>query len=556
MYNKIYSDFSAGADYSITPLQQGLDSKTISWAHGLNVEIFSKNGVCRQNGNVKITQNPKGAKITALYTFVPTLNPDAKKILYCTADGDFYEYDTIDGAHNLLKSKLQPDTACVFAGFIGGVAVCNGADAPFFYKGDEAGLCGEICDMKTVAKDGESPIFASAVCAYKSRLWLAAGDTLYFSALGTFDDWTTPQDAGYISGFHCDTAPVTALKPYKDYIAIYKSRETYLLSGNSPSDFAITPFADKGAAAQNAVVSAENKQFFFSGSLFSLEQSGILAQITLGNESSLAIKPIFYGDTTNLRTLSGASVGIQGEEGAGGGDGESFPVAAALDFSSLSRSILLYYEPKNQLWLYIPTKNNRYLNNIWIFDLQHRAWCLRGVPQRISCAANYDRQIISATEDGEILLEDSGSTFNGAPIEFQWKTPFFALGAPNTLKSIGEFYILISDHVDNNFDFCTFKDYDTLDSQDYERITVNNSANMLWASDVSGGENCLWATSTPSDDETGLVAPSARWAVPSEIAQKVEVSLSCSAVQFCIHGSRPEQNFAILALECKEILEE
>ena len=345
MYNKIYSDFSAGADYSTTPLQLGLDSKVTPWAHGLNVEIFSNKGVCRQSGNVKIAQNPDGAKITALYTYVPNLNPDAKKILYSTAGGKFYEYDVLTGDHRLLKSGLKVDAACVFAGFIGGVAVCNGADEPFFYEGDETGLSGRICGMNTVAKDGESPILASALCAYKSRLWLAAGDTLYFSALGTYDDWTSASDAGYISGFHCDTAPVTALKPYKDYIAIYKARETYLLSGNSPSDFAITPFADKGAAAHNAVVSAFNRQFFFSGALFSLEQSGILAQITLGSEASLAIKPVLYGDTSNLISLKATQGGelepIEGNtndvvsqtDGAQSGGGEAFPPPPPLSTS-------------------------------------------------------------------------------------------------------------------------------------------------------------------------------------------------------------------------------
>ena len=347
------------------------------------------------------------------------------------------------------------------------------------------------------------------------------------------------------------------MKPYKDYIAIYKPRETYLLSGNSPSDFAITPFADKGACAHNAVVSAYNKQFFFSGALFSLEQSGILAQITLGNEASLAIKPVFYGDTTNLKWLK-CAVGLDRLNGNGqeGGDGEFFPVAAPLDFSALSRSTLLYYEPKNQLWLYVPTKNNPYLNNIWIYDLQHNAWCLRGLPQKVTCAANYGEKIISATADGAILLEDSGATFDGAPIEFQWKSPFLTLGAPNTRKSIGECYFLISDTVDNNFDFCTFKDYDTLDSQDYESINVNNSANMLWAGADSEGENFCWVVEPTPDDETGLKTHPARWAVPCEIAQKIDISLSCSSAQFCVYGSSAEQNFAILALECREILEE
>lgn len=544
MYKKVLSDFSAGVNYSCAPLQLGLDSKTTPWAHGLNVEIFSSKGVSRQNGNKLIAKTPDGVGITSIYTFIPPNKPIAKKILYSTAAGEFYEFDVLSSSHRLLKSGLEAGAPCVFADFIGGVAVSNAANPPFFYKGDENGFDGEVCDMNTVSKDGDTPIIATAVCAYKSRLWLASGDTLYFSALGCFDDWTSENDAGYISNFHCDAAPVTALRPYKDYLAIYKQAQTYLLSGSSHDDFAITPFADKGAAAQNAVATAANRQFFFSGALFSLEQSGILAQIMLGSEASLAIKPILNNDATNLKSIKG-------------GDGESFAVAAPLDRSALQKSILLSYEPKNQLWLYIPTQNNPHLNNIWIYDYLNDAWTLRGLPQTISCAANYGSEIISATSDGRILLENTGSDFDGVPITFEWKSPFLALGAVNTRKLIDYFYILFSDTVDNNFKFCAFKDYDTLDAQDADTISVFNLSNLIWADDALDGAAFCWAgENTDSADGSADGSSIQRWAVPCEVAQKVDISLACTALQLCIYGSEFHENFALLALEFKEIFEE
>ncbi len=558
MYKKIYSDFSSGVNYAKAPLQLGLDSKVTPWAHGLNVEIFCQNGVSRQNGNRLITRNPDGERITALHTFTPANAPDKKKILYLTASGKFYEYDAHGGAHRLVKSGLTADRACVFASFIGGIAVSNGVDAPFFYKGDENGLAGEVCDMKTVAKDGESPILATAMCAYKSRLWLAAGDTLYYSALGTFDDWSSAADAGYISNFHCDAAPVTALRPYKDYLAIYKKSQTYLLSGSSADDFAISPFSDKGAVAQNAVATAANKQFFFCDALFSLEQTGILAQITLGSEASSAIKPIFESDTTNLRSIEGV-------------DGIKYAVCAPLDSGALEQVHLIPYEPKNQLWLYIPTLNNPHLNNIWIYDWSNGAWTLRGLPQPISCAASYGREIISATSDGRILLEDKENTFDGAPIAFEWRSAFLALGNPNCRKAIDDFYFLFSDTVDNRFRFCTFKDYDSLDAQDHETISVSNSHNLVWATEFSDGRQFYWGGEDGGARDGLAVEPKAaaraasdtvsadfdqRWAVPCDIAQKIDISLSCTALQLSIFGDKPDENFAMLALEFKEILEE
>ena len=135
-------------------------------------------------------------------------------------------------------------------------------------------------------------------------------------------------------------------------------------------------------------------------------------------------------------------------------------------------------------------------------------------------------------------------------IQFEWKSPFLTLGNPNSRKIIDDFYLLISDTVDNNFDFRAYKDYDTLDAQDHEQISVSNSQNLVWAHENSQGNWVCWAD---DDSVSGSYALAQRWAIPCETAQKIDVSLSSLAVQFCISGSRLDQNFALLALECKEI---
>jgi len=539
MYKKMLSDFSAGVNLACAPLQLGLDSQRTAWATGLNVEIFSTKGVCRQNGNSLVTTVPENRAVTSLFTFTLAANAARRRILYTTANGDFCEFNTETGVHRVMKSGLEPDIKCQYVEFLSGVAVCNGKNEPFYYKCDPDGISAEVCSMNTVANDGETPVIPCAMCAYKSRLWLAAGDTLYFSALGTFDDWETVNDAGFIANFHCDAAPVRALKPYKDYIAIYKRDLVYLLSGNSPADFAITPFADKGAASQNSVVTAANKQFFFSDALFTLEQTGILAQITLGSEASLNIKPALNGSSELLKTLKD-------------NEGKAFASGGALDKNRLDDVFALPYERKNQLWFFVPTVNNSYINNIWIYDYLHSAWALRSLPQPTLCAASFGENIISGTEDGRILLEDSSMTFDGVPIVFEWKSPFLTLGNPNSRKLLDEFYFLISDTIDNNFIFRAYKDYDTLDAQDYEEIRVNNTQNLIWASDLHDGPQYLWAAENPDDNSADSVFGS-RWATPCDTAQKAEVSGSCLAVQFCISGDRPEHNFALLALEYKEI---
>ena len=532
MYKRLLADFSSGINLACAPLQLGLDATKTQWSSGLNVEIFSQKGVCRQNGNTLLTKNPDNKAITSVFTFTPHDSTISQRVLYSTSDGCFYEYNTVSSTHACLKSGLTADKPCIYTEFLDGVAVSNGADEPFFYK-IVSGV-GTIKETNTVAKDGESKIIADAMCAYKSRLWLASGDTIYYSALGTYDDWQTVYDAGYISNFHCNSAKITALMPYKDYIAVYKADETFLLSGFSPEDFSILPFANKGAAGPNAVVTANNRQFFFSGGLFCLEQTGLLAQITLGSEASLNIKPVLNGTAAILKTFTDSS-------------NNNYKAGGNLDRSKLYKLHAVPYERKNQIWFYIPTQNNQYINNIWIFDWINNAWTFRALPQPVLCAANKGDDIICGTADGRILIEDLGPTFDSEPIQFEWKSPFLTLGNPNSYKIIDDFHLLISDTHDNNFIFSTFRDYDTLEAQDRENIVVSNSQNLLWGSETLDDGAFVWA------DETEPLENAQLWAIPCETSQKTEVSGSCLAVQFCIEGYLPEHNFALLALQYKEI---
>lgn len=116
--------------------------------------------------------------------------------------------------------------------------------------------------------------FSQLLFVPKGRLWVASGSTLYYSALGKYNDFSTEDDAGYINNFFTNTDSITALKTYKDYLAIYKKDSVALYYlGQAMMIFKITPFADKGTSA-NSVVTVNNKQYFVNQGIFSMEQAG------------------------------------------------------------------------------------------------------------------------------------------------------------------------------------------------------------------------------------------------------------------------------------------
>ena len=89
---------------------------------------------------------------------------------------------------------------------------------------------------------------------------------------------------------------------------------------------------------------------------------------------------------------------------------------------------------------------------------------------RIVTACVYNNYIYTADNSGKIYKEDFGTTFNGSPVKFMWKSPFLAITSPHHRKMIDEFYFLLDTEYDNDFDFSVYKDYDSEYSDDIERI--------------------------------------------------------------------------------------
>lgn len=494
----LFYDLSGGVNTELTKVQLGLGSKKISWADSLNVEIYKNRGIARQNGNCVLTKSPDGEAVVGMFEYFAK---DFRCLVFNTAAGNFYLYDADFKTVLLKKSGLACTSTVNYARYLDGIIVTNGVDDPFYfeYKASE-----EVKPCNAMLENG-TEIRGLAIAAYKSRLWIASGGTLYFSALGTFDNWKEPEDAGYIRNFHTDSNEITALMPYKDFLAIHKSRATYFLSGNSTSDFAVIPFADKGSVAVKSLRNVDNKQYFFSDGLFNLEQVGELSQVALGDDLASDIRSEI----------------------------DKFSIAKRNEIT------IVGYSRKNQLWLFAPSKSSGFINTVWVFDIGNKAWFRREIPLNIVSAASFGADILTATDSGEILKEDFGDYFIDKPIKFYWKSPFFSLGEPNLRKTFDEFYFLVDESVDNNFDFSVFTDYDAQFADAPEQITSGASDNMVWDSDYS-----FW-----SNSERDFF-----WSRHVEAAHRATIWGSNNAVQLCVSGSKPAHNVAIIGLEFKEML--
>lgn len=497
-----YYNLSGGINQALTKTELGIDTKKIYWTDAENVEILQNRGIVKQKGNSLFLEI--GEEITGLAEISAY---DVNKLVITTISGKIYIYDEVH-SKKILVNKTLLGIKPVFLNFLNGILINTEADGLFYIKNNENYDVVE-CNLNDLS---DNTVLGASMAVYKGRVWVAKDATIYYSALGTYNDFTTADDAGYINEFHTDTGSITALKPYKDYLAVYKDDSVYLLSGTSPDDFAITLFANKGAVGTNSIVNVENKQYFLSNGIFALEQVGELNQIQLGSEISQKIK-------------------------------QEFSL-----FGQLKNTICLHYEAKSQIWFFFPYADDNYFHTIWVNDYINKAWYKRVVPQNIVTACIYNNSVYTADKDGNIYKEDFGTTFNGSVIKFMWKSPFLALSNAHHRKMIDEFYFLLDTEYDNNFNFSVYKDYDSEYSDDIEKIYSVHLDHLIWADDETSEDlPCHWA----SDDASIPV-----WSVNKDTMEKAEISESNYAVQLCVTGDEIAQSCAIIGLQFREIYED
>ena len=500
-----FYNLSGGINQALTKTELGLDTRRMFWEDSQNIELLKSNGIKRQNGNTLYLTAPNNEEITGLHQFT---HRDSYKLIITTISGNVYVYDEIQQTTvtvNLTLTGIHPS----FRNFLNGFLIMTESDRMYYIKNDENYTVVD-CNLKN---SNDEYITDGIITTYKGRVWVGKNSTLYYSALGTYDDFTTADDAGYINDFHTNTDVITALGEYKDYLAIYKKNQVYLLSGTTANDFAIQLFADKGTTAKKSLTNVDNRQYFLStDGIFSLEEAGVLMQIHVGTEISGKIKPEF----------------------------DKF------DKTRISQSICLNYEKRNQMWFFIPYTDDSYFNTIWINDYVLKLWYKRIVPQNIKGACIFKNNILTFDNTGKIYIEDYGSSFNGTAIDFVWKSPFLALKDPHKRKIIDEFYLVLDNEYDNRFTFSVYKNFDSGYPDDIEKIYAVNLEHLMWAKNDNSTEPdcCHWGT----DNATVPI-----WSINSETLEKVEISESNYAVQICIEGHELTDNCGIIGLQFREI---
>lgn len=456
----------------------------------LNVEYLLLGGIKSMEGNIQYG-NTLTARVTLGHEYILGNN---KYMIVCTADGKVWKFNEETGEFETIYTFTTPTTRHSICNFNFGIVISNGVDDLIFYQKDRHELLGgtvsgtsgsntltgtdthfeddlhpgdyiEINDVTYIVDEitsqteltlttnlttdlsgasfylGEfselrakftnsqdenidKPIRGLAINAYQGRLWVGGNDSiLYASELGLPQGWDIQGGALAFDTFYNDSSDFACLGLWSQYLVIHKKERTFLLDGTNSdtSQWSVQPRSDETCDSQQSYVNANNCYYIYS-------------------KKTLGIYPLFK--RTIFDTIYQA-------------DYISNKIKNSFDYvnqSTLDMVFPVFHPKKKYIMFYMSMlPYDKGSASAYIYDMETKSWLLRRVPQYVTIAFRFDNDIYIGTDDGKILKEFTGSTFDGKPINFYWRSPWLTFGDGTNYLTTKQFRLTTDEEYNNDF---------------------------------------------------------------------------------------------------------
>ena len=531
-----------------------------------NVEYYKLGGLKSMEGNTQFA-NTLPSQISLGFEYVYGNN---KYMVVTTVDGTLYIYDKISNTFKEIFKFKTPTSRHSICTFNNGIVVSNGVDDLLFYQYGRHNLLSgtvttstennsvtgtstefttelsvgdyieinsvkykvieitsdtelrieptpteavtdsnyylsDISELNAVYKNSDDPNISKpvrglALQSYQGRIFVGGNDgILYYSEVGLIHGWDLKYGAGAIPSFYDDNSDFTAFGIWDKYLIICKRERSYILDGTDAdtTNWTVSPYSDFTCDSQQSWLVANNSFLVYTrtgGGIYPLLQRTIYNANYQGNDLSVKIRDSFeYVNTAKFNYI--------------------FPV---------------YAPKKKYIMFYIPMLMGVGSNYCFIFDIQSKTWLLRVVPQDVTVAFRYNNEIYIGTSDGKVLKEFSSLTFDGQPIEWYWKSPWFSYGEGSNHLSTREFRINIAKESTNRFHIRNRRD----GKDTYNTRAVSNNLDsfigLVW--DVDNEENSLTDTTWDNDSWVTTSHIVKRFPLPKQYFQTTQIEFYGNAV--------------------------
>lgn len=364
-----------------------------------------------------------------------------------------------------------------------------------------------------------------SIQTWQGRLFVGGNDgTLYYSEIGLIHGWDLKYGAGAIPMFYNDNSDFTALGLYGEYLVIHRRDYTYYLEetvvGGDDSTWRLVPFADISCESQQSWISIANAYYVYSRlnqGIFPLMKRTVFINNYLGQELSHKIADEFLN----------------------------------INKSAYSRIFPVFEPLKSYIMFYMPILGGNGSNYCYCYDTISKSWWLRIVPQNVTIAFRYDDKVFIGTADGKVLQEFKGTSFDGEPIKFSYKTPWFTFGDGSNYLSSRELRIKCDGEYANKFEVRNRRD----GGEAYKTRVVSgdneNVETLVWDigytdSDPEGNIDTSTLTDTTWDNNIWMdtIYTVKRFPLPDQFFQSEQI-------EFC--GDTLDSNIAISGFEIDRV---
>lgn len=349
-----------------------------------------------------------------------------------------------------------------------------------------------------------TPIRGTAIQYYNGRLWIGTENGLFYSQVGQYNKWDIKYDAGVIYSVYNDTSEIKALGLYSDYMLIHKEFNTYLLTCTGEANtIKVIPYSNVSCDSQQSWIVSNTKYYVYSREnmdIYPLSQRTIFSDRYLGDAITNKVRNVFQ----NLRE------------------------------ADLDNVFCVALPRKRWMIFYMPMIDQLGSSYGLIFDFQTKSFVVRKVPQTVTIAFNFMNEVYIGTEDGKVLKEFIGASFDGKPIVSYYKSPWFDW-AGDYLHSFAEFAIDMAAEYKNKFYIRTFKDGDS----PYEDRIIDDGAltsgGLIWSGDEHDDNNL---TKWDDDVWTSGSFNSIRMLLPNNVFETFQLEIGTNELgqAFAIYG--------------------
>ena len=278
------------------------------------------------------------------------------------------------------------------------ILLCDGTGAVMYYDGE------------AVHALPGAPAGATLLTLHMERVWASgvedAPDSVYYSRAFAPDDWSGNPDSPESGGGEIQLPTfnggrILALRNLFDDVLVFKQRDLYRIVGTYPGNYEVVRVHGVvGPLARESIVSGGDRVFFLSG-------------------EGLCV----YNGVTALPVTAQ-------------------PARRFFDRicrQSAHKACAVIH--KNRLILAAPLDGSSENNALLVMDLASGS-CMERSGVSARCFLTLDEELLFAGADGAVYRLDEGSTYDGAPIEAYWRTPWTDLGNQTYEKYLDSLFLI------------------------------------------------------------------------------------------------------------------